>query len=77
MHSCMIYYVQECNKYDEGGITLRNYKNPELHKKIPDTKPNPYPENVLMKKNLFAEGIKNIRVDKSGYLEIVPNPKKL
>nr|DAP36805.1 MAG TPA: hypothetical protein [Caudoviricetes sp.] len=22
MHSCMIYYVQECNKYDEGGIHL-------------------------------------------------------
>jgi len=55
---------------------LRNYKNPEMHKHTPKTKENHYPENVLMKKNLFAEGIKNIRVDKSGYLEIVPNPKK-
>ena len=55
---------------------LRNYKNPEMHKHTTKTKENPYPENVFMKKNLFAEGIKNIRVDKSGYLEIVPNPKK-
>lgn len=55
---------------------LRNYKNPEMHKHTPKTKENPYPENAMMKQNLFAEGIKNIRVDKSGYLEIVPNPKK-
>lgn len=57
-------------------FTLRNYKNPEMHKHTPKTKENLCPENVLMKKNLFTEGIKNIRVDKSGYLEIVPNPKK-
>ena len=47
-----------------------------MHKHTPKTKENPYPENVLMKKNLFAEDIKNIRIDKSGYLEIVTNPKK-
>ena len=55
---------------------MRNYKNPEMHKHIPKTTANEYPKNVIMDQNIFAEGIKNVRVDKSGYLEIVPNPKK-
>lgn len=56
---------------------MRNYKNPEMHKHTPKTTVNEYPKNVIIDQNVFAEGIKNIRVDKSGYLEIVPKSKRL